>query len=99
MVFPSSQVSSHGSVARRSPSCSQWEETENKNQRKVVVAARSWWLSCFPASYTAVLRSLSSEGTSSSKAVTELTTCWEVGAFAAFRVEQTRMALLEPVFL
>lgn len=35
---------------------------QNKNQRKVVVAARSLWLPCFPASYIAVLCSLSLRG-------------------------------------
>lgn len=56
-VSDAGQVSSHSSGAGRSPSRSQWER-QNKNQRKVVVAARSLWLPCFPASYIAVTLTL-----------------------------------------
>lgn len=73
-VSTAGQVSSHGSGAGRSPSCSPVGETEKKNQRKVVVAARSLWLPCFPASYIAVLCSLSLRGIWSWRAVAELGT-------------------------
>lgn len=76
-------------------------ETENKTQRKVVVAARSLWLPCFPASYTAVLCSLSPGVTWSWRATAELATCWEARGFVCFvwsRADKGKVVLLELVF-
>lgn len=73
-------------------------ETENKKQRKIVMAASSWWLPCFPASYTAVLCSLSPGGTSSWKAIAELATCWEARGFVCFvqsRTDKGKVAVLK----